>query len=334
MATHRGLLPARVARRIGEGVAATAIVCVLVGAVSTGAAATPPPMRDPVSTINRDTDELEQVIEDYNHVNGLIGMDEVKVAKLGVQIKQLDERVAQARTRLAPDIRTAYEIGTVSTLQLVLDSATTAVLVDRMATVRGMAYRQHSLIVSLSAARRKVAAAKHSLDATIVTLTRRRADLAAKKRTILAAIAAQQDVIKHLPPGERNDGDPLRPVACPDTPATGAAIVAVRVACAQIGKPYVWAAVGPNSFDCSGLMVYAWAAAGKTLRHYTGWQWQDATPVTRSQLRPGDLVFYFRTHHHVAMYIGGGWVVNAPHTGDVVRIAPINKWPISGYRRP
>jgi cell wall-associated NlpC family hydrolase len=334
MATHRRLLPARVARRIGESVAVAAMACALVGAVGAGATAAPAPVAGPASGANQDPDQLEQVIEEYNHVNGLIAIDEAKSAKLGAQVKLLDRRVGQARGRLQPDIRRAYEIGTVTTLQLVLDSASTATLVNQMTMARGIAYRQHSLIVSLTAARRNAAAAKKSLDATVTKLTERRADLAAKKRTIIAAIAAQQDVAKHLPPGERNNSDPLRPVACPYTPATGAAAIAVRVACAQIGKPYVWAAVGPASFDCSGLMVFAWAAAGKKLRHYTGWQWHDATPVTASQLRPGDLVFYFRTHHHVAMYIGGGWVVNAPHTGDVVRMARINKWPISGYRRP
>ncbi len=106
------------------------------------------------------------------------------------------------------------------------------------------------------------------------------------------------------------------------------------MACGEIGKQYVWAAAGPNTFDCSGLMVYAWGKAGKKLRHYTVWQWHDTTPIKRAQLRPGDLVFFFPpTLHHVGMYVGGGWMVNAPHTGDVVRMRRIDALPIAGYRR-
>ena len=127
----------------------------------------------------------------------------------------------------------------------------------------------------------------------------------------------------------------MRPVPCPYTPIGGAAGIAVSVACGEIGKPYVWAAAGPNTFDCSGLMVYAWGKAGKKLRHYTVWQWEDGTRITRAQLRPGDLVFFFPpTLHHVGMYVGGGWMVNAPHTGDVVRMRRIDALPIAGYRRP
>ncbi|HKD99279.1 MAG TPA: C40 family peptidase [Micromonosporaceae bacterium] len=307
---------------------------VLVASIGAAAVAAPAPAADPVANISRDAEELEQVIEDYNHVSGLIDMDKTKAAKLGTQIKGLDKQVTAARAALRPDVRRVFEVGTVTTLQLVFDSTSTAALVDQMTTVRGIAYQQQSRIATLATARKKAAAAKKSLDATIVTLTKRKADLAAKKRTILADIAAQQDAARHLPPGERTDPSPLRPVACPYTKATGPAAVAVAVACSEIGKPYVWAAVGPKSFDCSGLVVYAWGKAGVKLRHFTGWQWHDATPITASQLQPGDLVFYFRTHHHVAIYVGGGWVVNAPHTGDVVRMARIDKWPISGYRRP
>ena len=334
MAMRAGQLPVRLFRRLGGGVAFALLVCVVVGSVGLVAVGAPVPVVGPSASITRDTEELEQVIEDYNHVTGLIAIDKARAAKLGSQIKGLDRQVVAARARLQPDVRRVFEVGTVTTLQLVFDSTSTAALVDEMTMVRGIAYRQQSRIDVLAAARKKVAAAKKSLDATIVTLGKRKADLAAKKKTILASIRAQQDAAAHLPPGERGDPDPLRPVACPYSRASGAAAVAVAVACAEIGKPYVWAATGPNSFDCSGLVVYAWGRAGVKLRHFTGWQWHDATPVSAAQLRPGDLVFYFRTHHHVAIYVGGGWVVNAPHTGDVVRMARVNKWPISGYRRP
>ena len=79
----------------------------------------------------------------------------------------------------------------------------------------------------------------------------------------------------------------------------------------------------------------AWAAAGVTLRHYTKWQWSDTTSVSRADLKPGDLVFWYSDLHHMGIYVGNDTVVHAPHTGDHVRMANIDKvGPIAGYRRP
>jgi len=275
--------------------------------------------------------DLESVIEEYDHVTGLLVADQARAAVLGRRVSGLVHQIGLARTALRPAVRRIYEIGTVSTLQLVIDSASTQVLVDQLGLAQAQAHQLHEQITALTGALARVRAARTVLDHTIAGLARRRADLAARKRVILAALAAQAK----LPPGELHAPGPLAPVPCPYVPVSGSAAVAVAVACAQIGKPYVWAATGPDTFDCSGLMVYAWGRAGVRLRHFTGWQWQDATPVSRSRLRPGDLVFFYPpTHHHVGMYIGGGWMVNAPHTGDVVREAKIDNLPIAGYRRP
>jgi cell wall-associated NlpC family hydrolase len=105
-----------------------------------------------------------------------------------------------------------------------------------------------------------------------------------------------------------------------------AASVAVRVAEDQLGKPYVWGAEGPDSFDCSGLTKYAYAAAGIELPHYTGDQWNSGRHVAESDLRPGDLIFFHSDLHHMGMYIGGGRLIHAPHSGDVVRIASLSGW--------
>src|SRR5439155_983538 len=79
---------------------------------------------------------------------------------------------------------------------------------------------------------------------------------------------------------------------------------------------YIWGDAGPGGYDCSGLTLAAWASVGVTLGHYTGWQWNEGKPVSRANLRPGDLVFWYSDLHHMGMYVGGGWVVHAPHTGD------------------
>lgn len=112
-------------------------------------------------------------------------------------------------------------------------------------------------------------------------------------------------------------------------------------ALSQVGKPYQWGASGPNSYDCSGLSMWAWRQAGVNIPRTSREQWVGTSNFTnRSQLRPGDLVFFSRTGrpediHHLAMYIGGGDVVEAPFTGANVRInsTALNRSDLIGFGR-
>ncbi len=85
----------------------------------------------------------------------------------------------------------------------------------------------------------------------------------------------------------------------------------------------MYGAAGPDSFDCSGLTMYAYAAAGISLPHYTGAQYGVGRHVAESELQPGDLVFFGPNLGHMGMYIGNGQIVHAPHSGDVVKVVPL-----------
>jgi peptidoglycan DL-endopeptidase CwlO len=105
----------------------------------------------------------------------------------------------------------------------------------------------------------------------------------------------------------------------------------VGVAMAQLGKPYVWAAAGPDSFDCSGLVVYSFAQLGVSLPHSSYALWNMGVAVSQDQLQPGDLVF-FDGLGHVGIYIGGGSFVHAPHTGTVVQVSSLTSgWYAATY---
>ncbi|NRQ36452.1 C40 family peptidase [Nonomuraea sp. NN258] len=116
--------------------------------------------------------------------------------------------------------------------------------------------------------------------------------------------------------------------------------LAANWALSQLGKPYVWAADGPASYDCSGLTMRAWERVGVRLDHWTGTQWTSGPHVPLDQLQRGDLVFFGRissdpgTIHHVGMYVGRGLMVHAPQTGDVVRVASIWRGDLVGATRP
>ncbi|WP_371537395.1 NlpC/P60 family protein [Streptomyces sp. NBC_01023] len=117
------------------------------------------------------------------------------------------------------------------------------------------------------------------------------------------------------------------------TKVSGAAGKAVGFAMAQIGKPYIWGAVGPSSYDCSGLTSAAWAAAGHPIPRTSQAQWQGLTRVSLASARPGDLIIYYNATH-VGMYIGGGQVVHAPRPGRTITTAPAASMPILGVVRP
>ena len=112
------------------------------------------------------------------------------------------------------------------------------------------------------------------------------------------------------------------------------ASAAIAEAQRQIGKPYEWGAAGPGSFDCSGLTMWAWRAGGVSLPHYTKAQYDATTHVSLSELQPGDLVFFGSDFHHEGLYVGGGQMIEAPHTGADVRYASIYRSDLIAASRP
>ncbi len=123
---------------------------------------------------------------------------------------------------------------------------------------------------------------------------------------------------------------PVTPPVTPP-PVSGGAGKAIAFARAQIGEPYRWGASGPKAWDCSGLTMAAWAAAGKSLPHYSVAQYTQSAPIRQSQLQPGDLLFWGSSRssgsiYHVALYVGGGQMIHAPRPGKPVAQVSINEW--------
>ncbi|KAA1419582.1 NlpC/P60 family protein [Nocardioides humilatus] len=135
-----------------------------------------------------------------------------------------------------------------------------------------------------------------------------------------------------------DEPDTEEPPATP--PPAGGAAAAVAFARAQIGEPYVWAADGPDSWDCSGLTMGAWAAAGKSLPHYSVAQYAQSTPISSGSLQPGDLVFWGSSSdpssiYHVALYAGNNMIIHAPRTGRDVSEESMYYWiPPNFFARP
>ncbi len=168
--------------------------------------------------------------------------------------------------------------------------------------------------------------------ATLVA-QRQAAQLAASHAAFLARVAASPASI-----GSRggHHGSTSPNATLPDLPAAGGAATAIAAAESQLGVPYVWGAESPGSgFDCSGLIQWSWRQAGVDLPRTAAAQYDAIAHVPLSDLQPGDLLFWGSGGiSHVGMYVGGGDVINAPETGEVVRIQAIWNDGLVGAGRP
>ncbi|WP_371633563.1 NlpC/P60 family protein [Streptomyces sp. NBC_01259] len=180
--------------------------------------------------------------------------------------------------------------------------------------------------------RQQVLAARQKKDRDAVR--KRLKEVEAKLATLSADQLAEMSGLEQKGTAEAQDALVTSGALSSTRPPSEEGGEAVRYAVRQIGKPYVWGAEGPSSFDCSGLTSQAWANAGRTIPRTSQEQWRQLRKVPVSALRPGDLVVYFPKATHVALYIGNGLVVQAPRPGSLVKVSPLASNPLLGAVRP
>lgn len=133
-------------------------------------------------------------------------------------------------------------------------------------------------------------------------------------------------------PAARNVADAAR-AAAPAAQAAAARSSALSTALDQLGKPYRWGATGPSAFDCSGLISYAYSKAGKDVPRTSRAQASVGTEVSKSNLKPGDLVFFYSPVSHVGIYTGNGKIVHASTSGEPVKVSDMDDMPFNSARR-
>ena len=203
---------------------------------------------------------------------------------------------------------------------------------DRAATLKQQrAQEKQAINAGIAQSKSLVAGLEDEIAALIQEEAARQERL---RQAAMAALAAQQEATNAA--GNQDfeiggsvaasgDGASVESSAPIELPPTDGSIGAQAVAIAMqyLGTPYVWGGGAPGGFDCSGLTSYAYGQLGIGLSHFTGAQWNEGVRVPADQLRPGDLVFFHSDLHHMGMYIGGGQMIHAPQTGDVVKISPL-----------
>jgi cell wall-associated NlpC family hydrolase len=284
--------------------------------------------------------DLEVVTEKFNEARETLRQQRADVADAEKDAAEAEDQLAALDGQIRELARTAYTgDGLSSTIDLMLTSDSADEFLSSMGTLDAIAGHTDEAISEVVAAsdeaetaRAAAEAAAKEAEATVARIREQQADLEAR-------IADYEEQYDELSAAEQSAVDQAHGGSIVGSPQAAAAPgqaaqVALDTAMAQIGDPYVWAAAGPDAFDCSGLTQYAYAAAGVSLPHSSSMQSQMGTPVSRSELQPGDLVFFYSPVSHVGMYIGNGQMVHASTSGQPVQVASLDSMSsYSGARR-
>ena len=292
--------------------------------------------------IDRMWRELEPVIEDHNRLRSELEENQEKSEKLAEKLAPLELKMNLAMEALNDVAAHYYKGGNFSAFNSLLMSGSPTTFMDQLAVLNLLARDQQGVIEEARRTKDEYEEQKAEIDALIEEQEEQVAELARRKEEIEDELAELEELLEaaYRRQATTNSGTGTGTVSgevtgsCPAVTGSGPGYVAAQFACSQIGKPYQYGAGGPNAYDCSGLTQAAWAAAGVSLTHYTGAQWNQGTPVSRSEAIPGDLVFFYGSLSHVGIYVGNGLMVDAPRTGTTVTMRSIDTMPIAGFRRP
>jgi cell wall-associated NlpC family hydrolase len=313
------------------GLAAVAAAAVAAAAlVGTTPAHGAPSQADLEQQIKQQSTQFEKVVEQYNKITEEQKKTKKRIAAVDKKLKPLSGKVATAQKQVDAIAAAAYKGGPATAWNAVLNGSSSDTL-NNIATLNRLSAQQSDQIRSLITAKRKLDGQHEKLAALYAKQSKQVKDLKKKK----ASISAKVDKLKKLREEAYGSATETTGTGSGQTPpkVSGRAGAVVDFAYAQLGKPYAWAAAGPDSYDCSGLTLAAWAKAGVSLPHVAADQYNQITHISRSQIAPGDLVFY-ENLGHVAIYVGGGKVIHAPTFGEVVKVSSIDMMPVYGIGRP
>ncbi|OMI33378.1 C40 family peptidase [Streptomyces sparsogenes] len=347
MASHRK--PKQ--RSLTGGTAWTAAAVALAGAAATamggtGHADTRPTPAQVQAKVDRYQREAEEANEKYNGAKEQADEARQALDELRDEAARRTARLNAARNALGAFAAAQYRSGTVSpTLQLALSSSPEQYL-RRASLAERAGSRRAAAVASIARQTRQLRRLRGEARHTLDQLRACQGALARHKRDSREKLAAAEALLDRLTAEQRRRYEAERAAeaageagrdassgaAAPSM--SGRAARAVSYAYGALGKPYVWGATGPYGYDCSGLTQAAWRAAGVALPRTTYTQINAGRRVSRAELAPGDLVFFYSGVSHVGLYIGDGRMIHAPRPGAPVRVAPIDQMPFAGATRP
>ncbi|MEV5998366.1 NlpC/P60 family protein [Streptomyces griseomycini] len=351
MAAHRKPGPRSAGGTTARTAAALALACAATATGLKGAAhAEPPPAPGQVKAkVDKLYQEAEVATEKYNGAREKARSARQRLHDLQDEAARGQDRLNSAREALGSVAAAQYRGGGLDpALQLLLSTDPDGYL-DRAAVTERAGSRQHAAVGRVRTQLREIERLRGAARVELASLASRQAELERHRKTITGKLDAARDLWSRLTPGQRaalTDGtdraarsstgtrDGLAAPGSVTSQAPGPrAAEAVSYAYRKIGSPYVWGATGPDAFDCSGLVQAAYRSAGVSLPRTTYAQITTGRRVSRSELRPGDLVFFYSGISHVGIYVGDGRMIHAPNPSAPVRLDPVDRMPFAGATR-
>ncbi|HEU5269769.1 MAG TPA: NlpC/P60 family protein [Jatrophihabitans sp.] len=292
----------------------------------------------------------EQLSEQLNQAKIDITKAQAQVVTATRAADLAQQQLRTAQQQLAISLASQYKSASFSRTVALLSSNSTENYLQTVQTMNLLTEHQSEVATMAANAIGTANAATARAKAAVTAANQKQAQLTKRQQALKAEVGKYQALLATLTAAERvryfNPTPPPSPAVVNQVfsnnagsgsgtgSGSGNANTAVQTARAQLGKPYSWGAAGPDSFDCSGLTMYAWGHAGVSLPHNAADQQGMGTSVSQSDLQPGDLVFFGSPAYHVAIYIGDGMIIHAPTSGDVVKIVSLSSMPdYSGARR-
>jgi len=316
--------------------------------LSPGSSAADPHAKPTLAQVQRKVEHLdrqaEQASERFNTIREQLKTTRARLSAVQADFSRQRAKVTRMQDDIAALVVAGFQgtsLGTTASLVLSNDPDQ---FLQTLSTVESVADTQSRMFTRYLRLKQGLDAKQAQLQDEVGAIRAAKVDMAKQQTTIKKKSDAAEALLSSLQAAQRErlvaqqdnsvSVQPTNSGSTPNVPASGRAKIAVDFALAQLGDPYVYGAAGPDAWDCSGLTMGAWGAAGVSLPHSSSMQYNSGTHVAISDLQPGDLVFFYSPISHVAIYLGGGQVVHAPHTGDVVRIAPMSEMPVAGAVRP
>jgi cell wall-associated NlpC family hydrolase len=278
--------------------------------------------------------EAEPLIEKYNAVHEQYQKNKARQEQLQKQIEPLQREVDLGRQRVGVMAAAVYKGGRADGFSAVVTSGSPQQLAEQLSFLDVLSREQDRQIEGVSKSKAQLDGQKAPIDALVAELAKQDADLAQHRKAIEAKLTELQKLRTQAYGSSGGGTGSYRPWPCPSEYLPTKGYQAAAFACKQAGSPYVWAAAGPNGYDCSGLTLAAWKQVGVYLPHNAAAQRRSMPYVSRANIQLGDLVFYYSDLHHVTIYVGNGKVMSAPTFGDHVRMVNMDVMPIHSIGRP
>lgn len=284
--------------------------------------------------VNELAEQMAQKNEEVNTLNVEVEESRGKQAVLDLQLLTAQAAYTEEQAKIGSLGTAAYETGPYGALNVMVGAKSTDSLLQQLGYLEIINEQQQSTLAAHSTAKETLADAKAAADAEVNERQEKQTVATAAKTQLEADLAHWEEKRNQLTPATINTPTPSASNVTTDGTGSAAGQAAASWAIGQVGKPYYFGAQGPDSFDCSGLTLAAWATQGVYMEHAAGWQHRNIRPeVDRNSLAAGDLVFY-NGDGHVGVYIGNGQVVHAPQPGESVKVSGVDMMPFGGAVRP